>query len=169
MQKLSLSEFEAKAKGLRMVILDVDGVLTDGRIVITSKGEEAKCFNVKDGHGIVLALRAGLKIAWVSGRYSEVTNMRARELGVAMVVQGEPSKLVVVKRLAGELSIPLDQAAFVGDDVVDLDAMGAVGLPIAVADALPEVIDAAAWVTAAKGGHGAVREILDMIKKAKGA
>jgi 3-deoxy-D-manno-octulosonate 8-phosphate phosphatase (KDO 8-P phosphatase) len=157
----------AKAKTIQFLALDVDGVLTDGRIVVNSLGEEAKCFNVKDGHGIVLALRAGLRIAWVSGRFSEVTNIRARELGVGMVVQGEGSKLAVVKRLAGELAIPMENVAFIGDDVVDLDAMGAVGLPIAVADALPEVIGAAVWVTCAKGGHGAVREILDMVRRAK--
>ena len=167
MKKLNEEQIMARAGAIQLVFMDVDGVLTDGRIILTSNGEEAKSFNVKDGHGIAMSLRAGLKIAWVSGRKSDVTRIRAEELGVTHLSQGEREKLPIVKRIASELGVPLENAAFIGDDVVDLEPMQAVGLAIAVADALPQAREAAHWITGAKGGHGAVREVLDIILQAR--
>jgi len=167
MEKLDETRFLAQAAGVELVVMDVDGVLTDGRIVLTSGGEEAKCFNVKDGHGMVLAMRAGLKIAWVSGRFSEVTRIRAEELGIDNVSQGEREKLPVVKKLAASHGVTLDKVMYIGDDLVDVGAMEAVGLAVAVADACESALDIAHWVTRRRGGHGAVREVLDLVMRAR--
>jgi len=167
MDKLDEAGFLARAARVELVVMDVDGVLTDGRIVLTSGGEEAKCFNVKDGHGIVLAMLAGLKIAWISGRFSEVTRIRAEELGITDVSQGERDKLPVLKKLAASHGASLEKVMYIGDDIVDTAAMEAVGLAVAVADACGSVIKVAHWVTRRNGGHGAVREVLDLVMRAR--
>ena len=160
-------EFFEKAKAIRLVAMDVDGTLTDGVITILSDGREAKNFNVRDGFGIVRAQREGLVIAWVSGRYSEVTNIRAEELGISHIIQGKLDKLSAVRQLAGELSISLGETAFIGDDTIDAEIMNNVGLGVAVADSDPMLLESSEWVTSAAGGKGAVRELLDQITLAQ--
>ncbi|MDH5677144.1 MAG: HAD hydrolase family protein [Nitrospinota bacterium] len=167
MTKLSESQFMERAATVELVVMDVDGVLTDGRIVLTSGGEEAKCFNVKDGHGIMLAQSSGLKIAWVSGRFSKVTRIRAEELGIENLSQGERRKLPVVRKMAEDMGVAMQNILYIGDDIVDTEAMEAVGLAVAVADACAQVAEVAHWITRNRGGHGAVREILDMVLQAR--
>jgi 3-deoxy-D-manno-octulosonate 8-phosphate phosphatase (KDO 8-P phosphatase) len=158
----------SKAARIRVLILDVDGVMTDGRIILGDGGMEFKCFDVKDGHGIKLAQRVGLEIAFVTGRSSEAVEHRARELGVAQVRQGVARKAEAVDAILEALSLSPSQAAFMGDDLIDLPAMRRCGLAVAVADAHPEVIDRADLVTTHPGGRGAVREVIEIVLKARG-
>ena len=146
--------------------MDVDGVLTDGRIIISSDGSESKNFNVKDGHGLAVARFKGYKLAWISGRVSEATTLRARELEVEHVFQGHREKEEILKELAAKLDISLDKVLFIGDDVVDILAMKTAGIGVAVADAHPKALAAADWVTSSAGGRGAVREVIDCIIEA---
>lgn len=146
--------------------MDVDGVLTDGRIIYSSDRIETKSFNVRDGYGLAVARLKGLNIAWVSGRSSEVTTLRAKELGIEHVYQGIHEKDVVIKELSDKLQIDMENVVFIGDDVIDIPAMEAAGIGVAVADAHPDALTAADWVTSCKGGHGAVRELIDLILKA---
>ncbi len=152
---------------IRLLILDVDGVLTDGRLYFSNKGEALKAFHVRDGHGIKLLLGAGVQVAAVSGRRSSAVGARMRELGVPNVVQGCADKVAALHRLTERLHIdPLTCACMV-DDTPDLPLMSAVGLAAAVADAHPVVLSAAHWVAAAPGGRGAVRELCDALLRAR--
>ncbi len=148
---------------ISLVICDVDGVLTDGKIIVNSDGVETKHFNVRDGYGIVMAKKAGIKVAIVSGRYSKVTQLRAAELGIEHVYQGGSPKDVEVRRIADKLGINLDQIAFIGDDLNDIPALNIVGFPVAVSDACDETLKAASLVTNRVGGAGAVRELIDFL------
>jgi 3-deoxy-D-manno-octulosonate 8-phosphate phosphatase (KDO 8-P phosphatase) len=150
------------------IALDVDGTLTDGRITYTADGIEIKQFDVKDGLGIARARMKGIRFAFISGRPSPVTLRRAEELGIDKVAMGAENKDAVLARLAGELGVELSRTLFVGDDIVDLPAMEAAGLGVAVADAHDTVIAAADWVTSRPGGFGAVREVIDRLFDAKG-
>ncbi|RMF87128.1 MAG: phenylphosphate carboxylase subunit delta, partial [Nitrospirae bacterium] len=148
--------------------LDVDGVLTDGRIVYDSAGAEAKAFHVRDGQRIKLAIRHGLAFGIITGRSSEVVRRRAAELGIAHVHQGAKRKLPVLEALLGETGLDPEAVAYVGDDIVDLPVMRRVGWAVAVADA-PEAVRAHAhWVTRSPGGRGAVAEVVERILEAKG-
>ena len=167
MEKLSNKDLVEKAGKVMLVIFDVDGVLTDGKITYTSQGEEIKSFNVRDGYGIARARDAGLKLAIVSGRYSKVTEVRAKELKIDIIMQPVKDKGEAVSQITENLNIPLNLTVFIGDDVIDIPAMERVGLAVAVADAHPEALEAANWVTSASGGNGAVRELLDVILKAR--
>ena len=167
MARLTGEEALQRARRIRLIAMDVDGALTDGRIIYSSSGQETKCFHVRDGYGIARALHLGLKIAWISGRHSQITTDRAAELGVTHVIQGRFDKLEVLKNLAGELNVTLDEVAFIGDDVIDNDAISACGLGVAVADAHPDTLAAARWVTTHPGGKGAVRELIDLVLKAR--
>lgn len=148
---------------VRLAAFDVDGVLTDGRIILGPQGDEYKAFHVRDGHGLVRLREAGVILAVITGRQSAVVDRRMRELGILHVYQGVRDKRTKLLELLELLSIPPAHTCYVGDDLPDLGAMQIAGFPVAVADACPEVIAAATWVTSAAGGRGAVREVCDAI------
>lgn len=156
------------AERIRLLVLDVDGVLTDGSIIYTDGGEEIKCFHVRDGHGIRLLQQAGIVVALVTGRQSAAVTHRARNLQLTHVHQGVRDKLAVLKTLQASLGVSPQQTAVVGDDLVDLSMMQQAGLAVAVADAVMEVKARAHLVTSAPGGRGAVREICELLLKARG-
>ncbi len=157
-----------RAQNIRLLILDVDGVLTDGRLYFDAKGETLKVFHVRDGHGIKLAQRAGIEVALLSGRRSDAAYHRARELDINRFHEGLRDKVAVLEEIMAALGIEAAQVATVGDDLVDLPIMSRAGLAVAVADAVPEVLAAAHWVTSLPGGRGAVREVCDLLIKARG-
>ncbi len=157
-----------RAKGIRLLLLDVDGVLTDGRLYFDAKGEAFKVFHVRDGHGIKMAQQAGIEVAFLSGRRSDAAFHRARDLGVTRYHEGLRDKVAVLEELLAALNLAPQEVAAVGDELVDLPLMNRVGLAVAVADAAPEVRAAALWVTPSPGGKGAVREVCDLLLKAQG-
>ena len=160
------------AARIRLLALDVDGVLTDNGIYIgpvDGQPVELKRFDIQDGLGQVLMRTAGIPVVWVSGRHSEATSMRARELRVEEVLQVRgPEKLEAFGALLARHGIAWEDAAFVGDDLADLQMLRRVGLPIAVANAVDDVKAVAKYVTGARGGHGAVREVVEALLKARG-
>jgi 3-deoxy-D-manno-octulosonate 8-phosphate phosphatase (KDO 8-P phosphatase) len=151
----------------RLLVLDVDGVLTDGLLHYGTAGEETKSFHVRDGAGIKALLRAGMAVAIISGRNSPATTIRMQELGLKHVRQGCEDKLAALQELLRETGFGPAQVACVGDDAADLSMMRTVGLAIAVADAHPTARDAAHWVTRLPGGFGAVREVCDLLLDAR--
>lgn len=157
------SELRAAAARIRLLVLDVDGVLTDGRLLYDAEGREAKSFHVRDGYGVQQVMAAGVTVAVISGRRSPAAAARLAELRVPHVFLGRNDKREVFDQLLADLGVPASHAACVGDDVTDLGIMGVAGLGITVADAHPDVLRAADWVTAAAGGRGAVREICDLL------
>jgi 3-deoxy-D-manno-octulosonate 8-phosphate phosphatase (KDO 8-P phosphatase) len=157
-----------RAQNIRLLILDVDGVLTDGRLYFDAKGEALKVFHVRDGHGLKMAQRAGIEVALLSGRRSDAAYHRARELGITRFHEGLRDKVAVLEEIMAAMQIQDSQVAMVGDDLVDLPIMSRAGLACAVADAVPEVLAAAHWVTSLPGGHGAVRQVCDLLLKAQG-
>jgi len=148
---------------VKLLILDVDGTLTDGTITYDSLGREVKSFSVKDGYGIVELLRRGVKVAVVSGRYSSLVEKRFRELGVSDIVQGVSDKLAVAKELAQKYGLSLSEVAAMGDDLPDLPLLKAVGISAAPADAAPQVKVVVNFVSRKEGGKGAVREFIDYL------
>ena len=152
-----------RANDIRLLVLDVDGVLTDGRLYFSSRGEEQKCFHVRDGAGIVQLLKAGMQIAVISGRDSKAVERRMAELGVTWVRQGIHDKLAALRELLDILALGPQAVASVGDDTPDLPIFGVARLAIAVADAHPSVKSQAHFITQANGGQGAVREVCDLI------
>ena len=158
----------ARIRPIKLVIFDVDGVLTDGRIVIDDQGFETKFFNVRDGHGIKLLMKAGLETALITGRRSRVVEHRAAELGISAVHQGIGDKLSVYEKLLSEKNLEDRQAAYAGDDLVDLAVMRRVGLAMAPADACPEALEAAHFISRFPGGRGSVREMAELILKGRG-
>ncbi len=156
------------ARAVRVVLFDVDGVLTDGRLLIDAAGNESKAFYTRDGHGIKQLAASGVAVGIVSGRTSKAVEHRARELGIAHVHQGCADKSAACRTLLTQLRLPPTHAAFVGDDVVDLPAMLEVGLSIAVADAHWLVRRHAHWTTPSAGGAGAAREVCELILHAHG-
>jgi 3-deoxy-D-manno-octulosonate 8-phosphate phosphatase (KDO 8-P phosphatase) len=158
-----------RAARIRLLILDVDGVLTDGRLYFGPKEEVLKVFHVRDGHGLKMAQRAGIELVFLSGRRSDAAFFRAKELGVNRYFEGVRDKGAVLEELCRTLHLPPEAVAAVGDELVDLPLFHRVGLAVAVADAVPEVLAAAHWITANPGGRGAVREVCDLILKATGA
>ena len=148
---------------VRALVLDVDGVLTDGGMYYGPGGEGLKRFNVKDGMGLGLVIEAGIAVALISGENSEILRRRAEKLKIVDVYVGVEDKLKTLEGFLASRKISLAEAAYVGDDVNDLPPMGKVGLPVAVADAVPEVRKAAKWVTTRRGGDAAVREVCDAI------
>jgi 3-deoxy-D-manno-octulosonate 8-phosphate phosphatase (KDO 8-P phosphatase) len=155
------------AGAIRLLVLDVDGVLTDGRLWFGASGEALKGFHVRDGVGIKALLAAGVEVAIISGRRSPAVERRAAELGIRHLQQGVDNKAQALRDLVAELGIPAAAAACVVDDTPDLPVMALVALPIAVADAHPDVIAAARHVTRAAGGAGAVREVCDLLLDAR--
>ncbi|MDP2157490.1 MAG: HAD-IIIA family hydrolase [Nitrospirota bacterium] len=156
------------AKGIKLLILDVDGVLTDGCIILDNGNNEYKAFHVRDGHGIRMLIHAGIKVAIITGRYSKVVERRAHELGITDVFQKCLKKKTAYAQLLKQHSLKDHEVAYIGDDIIDAPIMALVGLPIAVADAEAEAKKFALMVTRNRGGKGAVREITDLILKAKG-
>jgi 3-deoxy-D-manno-octulosonate 8-phosphate phosphatase (KDO 8-P phosphatase) len=157
------------AASLRLLVLDVDGVLTDGRLWFGAAGEALKAFHVRDGHGIKQLRAAGVEVAVISGRTSPAVDARMHELGVTRVVQGAEDKQAALEALLAALGITAAQAACLVDDLPDLPLLRSVGLPAAVADAHPAVLAEARHVTALPGGQGAVREFCDWLLSARRA
>lgn len=158
-----------KAKKLKLLILDVDGVLTDGRLYFDNDGTEYKCFHARDGHGLKLLQKTGVKVAVISGRKSNSVELRMKSLGIDYVYQGHEDKLGAFAELLESAGIAAEQAAYVGDDLLDLPIMKRVGLAIAVNDANFAVKERADWCTGLSGGLGAVREVCDLIMQAQGS
>lgn len=156
-----------KALTVRLLVLDVDGVLTDGRLWYGNDNEEMKAFHIQDGLGIKLLMRAGIDVAIITGRTSALVARRGAELGIRRVVQGREDKLVALRELCGELNIELAEIAYMGDDLPDLSAIRAVGLGITVADGHASVAPHALYRTERSGGRGAVREVCDLLLKAQ--
>ena len=164
----SLTNITEKAKKLKLLILDVDGVLTDGKLFFDNDGNEYKSFHARDGHGIKLLRQTGVEVAVISGRKSNSVTLRMKSLGIEHVYQGHENKLYAFNEVLQKLNITPDQAAHMGDDLLDLPLMTRVGLAIAVADANFAVIERADWRTHLSGGNGAVREVCDFIMQAQG-
>lgn len=157
-----------KAAQIRLVILDVDGVLTDGRLYFGSDGSEFKAFHIRDGHGIKMLQSYGIPVAVISGRRSPAVERRMAELGVTHVYQGIEDKTAALQELLDRLALVSGQVAYVGDDLVDLPIMTRVGLAIAVQDADPFVKRHAHWQTPHPGGQGAVRDVCELLLEARG-
>ena len=162
------SSLEERMKRIRLLILDVDGVLTDGGVYMGPEGEAMKRFDIKDGLGISLWHRVGGMTAILTGRSSQIVENRAKELHISVVRQGCVDKGVAYAELKAELKISDEEIAYIGDDLIDLPVMRQVGLPVAVADAALKVIDAACLVTTHRGGRGAVRETVELLLTAQG-
>ncbi len=156
---------EQRCRPIELILSDVDGVLTDGGIVFDNQGIETKRFHIRDGMGIKLWQRAGYRFGLVTGRSSHIVKIRAAELGIDLVRQAAEEKLPATTEIARELGLSLERVCYIGDDLPDLPAMNAVGLSIAVADAAGELRAAAHYTTSVPGGHGAVREAIEMILK----
>ena len=167
-KKTSARSIRAKAKRIKLLLLDVDGVLTDGRIILDNQGNELKAFHVRDGHGIKLAQRAGIVVGIITGRRSEVVNIRARELGILEVHQGAHDKITVYEGILAKYGLDDSAAAFVGDDIVDAGIFRRAGLAVAVADAEPDVVPLTDLRTRAAGGRGAVREVINLLLDSQG-
>jgi 3-deoxy-D-manno-octulosonate 8-phosphate phosphatase (KDO 8-P phosphatase) len=157
-----------KAQAIKLLILDVDGVLTDGKLFFDQQGNEYKSFHAQDGHGLKLLRQTGVEIAVISGRRSPTVELRMKNLGISHVYQGQEDKRAAFQSLLSTLQLEPQQVAYVGDDLLDLPIMSKVGLAIAVNDAVPTVKDYADWCTARNGGQGAVREACDLIMQAQG-
>ncbi|MGE5336218.1 MAG: KdsC family phosphatase [Gemmatimonadota bacterium] len=162
------TDAEVRAAQVRLVILDVDGVMTDGRLHFGPQGEALKVFDVRDGLGVKLLREAGITVAILSSRRSEIVDARARELGITHVIQGEADKHAGFERLLSATGTTPAQCAFMGDDWPDLKVLARVGLAAAVADAAPEVRRVAHWQAPAAGGRGAVRQLAEFILRAQG-
>jgi 3-deoxy-D-manno-octulosonate 8-phosphate phosphatase (KDO 8-P phosphatase) len=153
---------------IRMLVIDVDGVLTDGRIVYSEDGVELKAFHVRDGTGLKIWQQQGLGTAIITGRTSRAVQIRAAELGIGTVVQGAGDKLSACRRLLDDSGLCFDQVCAIGDDLPDLPVLHNCALAVAVADACPEVRAAAHYVTRTPGGRGAVREVIELILSCQG-
>jgi len=164
----SHADLSARVDAVRLLILDVDGVLTDGSIVYTDGGEELKRFHVRDGSGLKLWALAGMQAAFLSGRASPAVSRRAAELGVTVVLQGRSDKLAALAEVLAATGYAASQTCAIGDDLQDLPLLDAVGVAVAVADACPEVRTMADTVTATPGGRGAVRELVEWLLKRQG-
>jgi 3-deoxy-D-manno-octulosonate 8-phosphate phosphatase (KDO 8-P phosphatase) len=157
-----------RAARIRLVLFDVDGVLTDGRVVLHGDGTESKQFHIRDGIVMVWAQRVGLKIGLLSARTSATTAERAAQLGITLVHQGVPSKIEAYDEIVGDIGLNDDEVAYMGDDIVDIAVLARVGLSAAPADAVPEVRARVHWISSSAGGCGAARELLELILRAQG-
>lgn len=158
----------AKASDIRLIVSDVDGVWTDGRIIYTADGSEIKEFNVRDGLGVKLAQRVGITVALLTSRQSATVERRAKELGILHIIQGASNKLIETERLAQQLGLSFDQVAYAGDDLPDLAPMARAALSAAPADAAAEVIAVATWKLQSAGGRGAFRELVERLLVERG-
>ena len=155
------------AKNIKLLLLDVDGVLTDGKLYYGNSGEELKAFNIQDGLGIKLLHQAGIQVGIITGRVSALLQRRADELGISPVIQGREDKLTALRELLQGMNLGLNEIAFMGDDLPDLSVINTVGLGITVANASSTLTTEAAWQTRRSGGDGAVREAAEMILRAQ--
>ena len=158
---------QAKAARIKLLLFDVDGVLTDGKLLVHADGSDSKVFDIKDGLAIVWAQRAGLTVGFLSARTSPSTQRRAEQLGVRLVYQGVASKLDTYEQIVGDLCDDDADVAYMGDDIVDLAVLLRAGLSAAPADAAADVRARVDWISSARGGDGAVRELIEMILKAQ--
>ena len=163
-----MNDFRLRARAIELVVFDVDGVLTDGSLYLGDDGQEYKAFNSRDGHGMTMLRQAGLAMAVITGRQSEVVRIRMESLGVDHVYQGQRDKRPAYESLRDACGLLNEQVAYVGDDVVDLPVMRQVGLAIAVADAHPLVKAHSHWQTQSPGGRGAAREVCEALLEAQG-
>ncbi|WP_409309086.1 3-deoxy-manno-octulosonate-8-phosphatase KdsC [Pectobacterium sp. B1J-3] len=152
-----------KAREIRLLICDVDGVMSDGLIYMGNHGEELKAFNVRDGYGIRCLLTSGIEVAIITGRSAKLLQDRCKTLGITHLYQGQSDKVLAFNDLLDKLSVPANQVAYIGDDLIDWPVMAQVGLSVAVADAHPLLLPRADYVTRIAGGRGAVRELCDLI------
>jgi 3-deoxy-D-manno-octulosonate 8-phosphate phosphatase (KDO 8-P phosphatase) len=159
---------EKRASRIKLLLMDCDGVLTDGRLWLLENGDEHKSFNTHDGLGLSLLRRAGLKSGIISGRSSQAVVRRAAELGMEFVRQGDPNKIEAFEQVLSQAGVDENEVAFVGDDLTDIPVMQRAELAVAVADAVEEARSVAHYVTRAKGGRGAVREVVELILKSQG-
>jgi 3-deoxy-D-manno-octulosonate 8-phosphate phosphatase (KDO 8-P phosphatase) len=165
---MTRSAWTLRARRVALLVMDVDGVLTDGRMVLSERGDELKAFHTRDGIAVGLARHAGIKTALVTGESTTIAKTRGAKLGVDRVVLGARRKGEVVEALAAEFALGLAELAFIGDDLLDIPALQRVGLAMAVADASPAAKASAHVVTRARGGAGAVREAVELILRAQG-
>lgn len=156
-----------KLKNIKLLLLDVDGVLTDGKIVYTDSGEQIKAFDVKDGHGLKLLMRSGAEVVLITGRESKVVLHRARDLGIQEVYQKVTNKIEIYEKILKEKNLEDIHVGFVGDDLIDIPVLKRVGFSAAVEDAIPEVKEIVDYVTSKKGGEGAVREVCELLLKSQ--
>ncbi len=163
-----MADIRERAAKIKLVIFDVDGVLTDGRLYFDEQGGEFKSFHSRDGLGINLLRQTGVEVAVISGRMSKSVNYRMQSLGIERVFQGQKNKLLPYDKLREELQLLPEQIAHVGDDLIDLPLLRRVGLAVAVADAHPSILPFAHWRTERPGGAGAAREVCDLIMDAQG-
>jgi YrbI family 3-deoxy-D-manno-octulosonate 8-phosphate phosphatase len=158
---------EEWASRIKLLILDVDGVMTDGRVILNARGEEIKRFYVRDGYGVKRLLDVGIDVVIITGRKSKAVEYRAKELGIQEIYQGVKEKGSLCREVIARKNLAKDQVCCMGDDLPDLHMFSQAGISIAVADAVAEVREAASHVTEHKGGHGAVREVCELILKAQ--
>ncbi len=163
-----MQDILGKAARIRLVIFDVDGVLTDGSLYLGDDGQEYKAFYSRDGHGMKMLQAAGVEIGIITGRTSEVVRLRMESLGIRQVYQGQLDKRIAYDRMKTDLGVGDDEIAYVGDDVVDLPVMRRVGLAIAVQDAHPLVKQHSHWQTPSAGGRGAARDVCELLMEARG-
>ncbi|GAB4407973.1 MAG: hypothetical protein OHK0032_03340 [Thermodesulfovibrionales bacterium] len=167
--KKSEKELKAIARNIKLLILDVDGVMTDGSIILDNEGNEFKSFYVRDGHGIKMLQRAGINVAIITGRQSKVVERRAKELDIKEVYQGRREKIGTYDIIKKKFNLTDKEVAYVGDDIVDIPILKKVGLSVAVNDATDETKTHAMMITENRGGRGAVREVCDFLLRAVGA
>jgi 3-deoxy-D-manno-octulosonate 8-phosphate phosphatase (KDO 8-P phosphatase) len=165
---LHVAEVDRRARRIKLLLMDCDGVLTDGRLELLENGDEQKTFHARDGQGLSLFHRAGLKIGIISGRTSSAVERRARDLSMTYVRQYAKDKIKALDEILAEAGVSIDECAYIGDDLGDIPVMLRVELAVAVADAVAETRQAAHYVTELRGGYGAVREVTDLILKAQG-
>lgn len=159
---------QRRAARVELVLFDVDGVLTDGKILLHADGTESKLFDIKDGTGIVWAQRSGLRVGLLSARTSASTAQRAAQLGITLVHQGVGSKLETYEQMIAEVGVSDDRVAYMGDDLLDLPVLSRVGFAAAPADAVADVRGRVHWVSAARGGDGAARDLIEVLLRAQG-
>jgi len=166
--RLGKKGWKKKASSIRLLLLDVDGVLTDGRVVYDGTGQEWKFFDIRDGQGIKLLQQSGVEVGLISGRGSPAVHLRAKELGISLVRQKVVDKAVALEEIQQRRNLEVDEIGFVGDDLADLPILSRVGFAVAVSDAVPEVKAHAHYITRHPGGGGAVREVCEQILKTQG-
>lgn len=162
------TEFLEKLRNIRLLLLDVDGVLTDGRLYFSEDGQEQKAFNTLDGQGIKMLRRSGVEVGIITGRSSELVAKRAKDLGIKLLIQGREDKFSALQELLQNFPCELSEIAFMGDDYPDLMVMTRVGLALTVTNAVQAVRERAHWQSSRNGGEGAVREACDIIMQAQG-
>jgi len=161
------SDLQARAKHIKLLLLDVDGVLTDGRLYFSNQGDEFKTFSTLDGHGIKMLQKSGVRVGIITGRTSNLVTKRAADLGIKILVQGREDKWHALQEILSSHPLSLEEIAFMGDDWPDLTVMSRVGLALTPANGHHSVVERSHWQSQARGGEGAVREACDMIMKAQ--